>query len=181
MNRFTLGGLACGLALLAAACSTGGGLSGNGPFGSGGPNSGTICAWTRPGGVVYDGFEAFSNTGGTATIDKVALVDARNLRLVTAWVVPITGTLVRVGQGYPSASSLASDAPGVRWELRQHIPDAVVRHTHGQEGINLVLVVKPSGKVGTAKAINLYYEVGETRYLRHFADGLRIQVGRTCH
>jgi hypothetical protein len=43
VNRVTLGGLACGLALLAACGSSG--LSDNGPFGNGGPNSGTISAF----------------------------------------------------------------------------------------------------------------------------------------
>jgi hypothetical protein len=75
-----------------------------------------------------------------------------------------------IGKGYPS--------PGRAW---QHIPGAVVHHTHGQEVISLVVVVKPSGKLGTATAINLYYEAGGTHYLRQFTDGLQIQVGRTCH
>jgi len=35
---------------------------------------------------VQDGFEEFDDTGGTATIDKVALVHPRHLRLVAAWV-----------------------------------------------------------------------------------------------
>src|SRR5215472_5895744 len=76
MNRVTQGGLACGLALLLAACSSG--LSDNGPLGNSGQNSGTICDWAAPGGVVQDGFEEFNDTGGTATIDKVALVHPRH-------------------------------------------------------------------------------------------------------
>src|SRR5215469_10852031 len=79
VNRVTLGGLACGLALLLAAGCGGGGLSENGPFGNSGQNSGTICAWTTPGGVVHDGFEEFYDTGGTATVDRVALVEPRHL------------------------------------------------------------------------------------------------------
>jgi hypothetical protein len=181
VNRVTMAGLACGLALLlAAACSSSGGLSTNGPFGNGGPNSGTLGQCTPPGQVVYDGIEEFPNAGGTATIQKVALVDPRNLRLLTAWVVPTTGTLVGEGLGYPTASSLASTTSGVRWGLRQRIPGAVVRHTRGQEVINLVIVVKPSGKVGTAKAVNLYYEAGGTHYLLRYPYGLDIPVRRTC-
>jgi hypothetical protein len=175
-----LGGLACGLALLlAAACSsTSGKLSTNGPFGNGGPDSGTICAWTRPGGVVHDSFDEFPNTGGTATIDKVALVDPRHLRLVTAWVVPTNGPLGDSGPGYPPASGYA---PGFRWGQRQRIPGAIVRHTRGQDVINLVIVIKPSGKLGTATAVNLYYESAGTRYLLHFPYGYKIWVGHTCH
>lgn len=46
--------------------------------------------------------------------------------------------------------------------------------------ISLVVVVKPSGKVGTATAINLYYKSGETRYLLHFPYGLQVPVGHKC-
>jgi len=136
VNRVTKGGLACGLALLLAAACSSGGLSTNGPFGNGGPDSGTFNTCARPGQVVHDGFDEFPNTGGTATITRVAPVAPRHLRLLAAWVVPTTGPLVDVGRGFPSVSRLASEAPGVRWELRQRIPGAVVRHTRGQEVID---------------------------------------------
>jgi hypothetical protein len=169
VNRVTVAGLACGLALLlATACSsTRGGLPTNGSFGNGGPNSGTVGQCVPPGQVAYSGFEDFPNTGGTATIDRVTLVDPRHLHLVAAWVIPTPnpGVGVGVGQGYPTASSVASDTPGLRWEFRQRIPGAVVRHTRGQESINLVIVIKPSGNVGTAKAIDLYYQTAGTHYL----------------
>jgi len=107
-------------------------------------------------------------------------VDPRNLRLAIAWVVPTTGTLVGEGLGYPTASSLASTTSGVRWGQRQRVPGAVVRHTPGHDLIDLVLVAKPSGKVGMAKAINLYYQAGGTHYLLHYPYGLKISVSRTC-
>lgn len=176
VNRVTLGGPACGLALLLAACSSGK-LSDNGPFGNGGPNSGTLCAWTRPGEVFHDSFDEFPNTGGTATIDKVALVNPRHMRLVTAWVVPTNGPLGDSGPGYPPASGYS---PGYRWGQRQRIPGAVVRHTRGQDVINLVIVVKLFAKLGTATAVNLYYESAGTHYLLHFPYGYKIWVGRTC-
>lgn len=171
MSRVTLGGLACGLALLllAAACGSGG-LSTNGPLGTSGQNSGTLCDWATPGGVVQEGFEEFNDTGGTVTVDKVALVDPRHLRLLAAWVAegnyPVGEA---IGRGYPS--------PTKAWK---HIPGAILHHTHGQEVINLVIVVKPSGTLGTATAINMYYESGGTHYLRHFTDGLKIPVGHKC-
>jgi hypothetical protein len=182
VNRPTIGGLACGLALLlAAACSsTGGKLSANGPFGNVDSNSGTNGLCARPGQFVHDGFEEFPNAGGTATLDKVTLVATRHLHLVAAWVLPTTGPLVDIGWGYPTASSLASAAPGVRWKLRQRIPGAVVRHTHGREVINLVILVKPSGRHATVKAVDLYYEVGGTHYLLHFPFGLDISVRSNC-
>jgi hypothetical protein len=145
------------------------------------PVLGTVIDCARPGGVAYSGFEAFHNTGGTATTERVTLVHPRNLQLVAAWVVPITGTdLIGVGSGYPSASDLASTAPGAQWGQRQRVSSAVVRHTRGHDLIDLVVVVKPSGKVGTAKAINLYYQADGTHYLLHVPYGLKISVNRTC-
>jgi hypothetical protein len=179
VKRVTLGGLACGLALLLAACSsTSSGLSNNGPFGNGGPNSGTICAFTKPGEVLHDSFDEFPNKGGTATIDKVALVDPRRLRLVTAWVVPTNGPLGDTGPGYPPASGYL---PGFRWGQRQRIPGAIVRHTRGKDVYNLVIVMKPSGKLGMATAVNLYYESAGSHYLLHFPWGYQVPVGHTCH
>ena len=176
VNRVTLGGLACGLALLLAACGSSG-LSDNGPFGNGGPNSGTICLLAKmPGGVTHDSFDAFPNRGGTATIDKVALVHPRHIRLIAAWVVPTNGSFGNAGPGYPSASAYP---PGI-WARRQRIPGAVVRHTRGQDLLNLVLVMRPSGKFGTATAVNLYYKSGGTRYLLHFPYGYKIEIGRRC-
>jgi hypothetical protein len=178
-----MGGLACRLALLlTTACTSSATLSTNGPFGSAGPNSGGICVPARPGEVAYDGFEQFPNTGGRATIGKVRLVHPRHLRLVAAWVLPTNGSHegVGVGAGYPTASSVASGASGARWDLRQPIPGAVVRHTHGKRAIALVIVVKPSGKVGTSTAVDLYYESAGTPYLLHFPYGFTVRVGRTC-
>ena len=171
MNRVTLGGLACGLALLvlAAACGSGG-LSTDGPLGTSGQNSGTLCDWATPGGVVQDGFEEFNDTGGMATIDKVRLVHPRHLRLLAAWVAEGNSLVGEaIGRGYPH--------PTRAWK---HVPGAVVHPNHGQEVINLVIVVKPSGTLGTATAIDMFYHVGGTRYLRRFTDGLRIPVGHKC-
>ena len=176
-----MGGLACGLALLAIACTSSTGPAAGGPFhGKGSTIPETVCDWARPGGVVYDGFDAFQNAGGTATISRAALAQSHHLRLVAAWVVPIAGTpLVGVGQGYPSASGLATTAPGTQWERRQRVPGAVVGHTSGHDLYNLVLIVRPSGTVGTAKAIKLYYEASGTHYLMHLPHGLNIWVGRS--
>ena len=118
---------------------------------------------------MQDGFEEFNDTGGTATIDKVALVHPRHLRLIAAWVAEGKSPVGEVGRGYPH--------PTKAWK---HIPGAVVHPNHGQEVINLVIVVKPSGGLGTATAIDMYYHVGGTHYLRPFTDGLRIPVGHKC-
>ncbi len=182
MNRVITGGLACGLALLLTASCGSSGLDTDGPFGGSGPNTGRICSPARPGGVAYDGFENFPNRGGPATITKVRLAHARHLRLVAAWVIltPSPGVGVGVGGGYPTASSVARYAPGLRWSTRQAIPGAVVRHTHGQQSINLVIVAKTSGKAGTSTAVDLYYESAGRRYLLHYPYGFDVKVARSC-
>lgn len=41
-------------------------------------------------------------------------------------------------------------------------------------------VVKPSGRVATVKAVDLYYEADGTHYLLHFPYGLDIPVRSNC-
>jgi hypothetical protein len=179
VNRVMLGGLACGLALLlTTSCTSGSRLDTDGPFGSGGTNSGTLCEQIRPGGVLHDSFDAFRNADGPARISKVTLVDARHLRLLAAWVVPTSGPLGDSGPGYPRPSDFQ---PGFHWGRRQSIPGAIVRHTHGHDLVNLVIVVKPTSQIGTATAVNLYYEAAGTRYLIHFPIGYQVPVGHRCH
>ena len=169
MNRATLGGLACavGLALPLAAC--GSGLSDNGPFGNGGSNSGSVCQSTTPGGVLQDGFEEFNDTGGRATIDKVALVRPRHLRLMQAWVHEGKGPIGTLGPGYPRPT-----------RALEHVPGAVVHNTGKQDVIQVVIVVKPSGKLGSATAVNLYYHSAGTHYLLHYPFGVQVPVGHKC-
>ncbi len=38
-----------------------------------------------------------------------------------------------------------------------------------------VIVAKPSGKVGTSTAVDLYYEAAGTRYLLHFPYGFTVR------
>ncbi len=106
----------------------------------------------------------------------------RNLRLVAAWVLPTSGALEGVGvdAGYPTASKLASGGSGAHWDLRERIPGAVVQHTHGHRAIALVIVAKPTGKVGTSKAVDLYYESAGKHYLLHYPYGFTVKVARTC-
>ena len=126
---------------------------------------------------MHDSFDAFRNAGGLARISKVTLVHPRHLRLVAAWVVPTSGPLGDSGPGYPRASEFQ---PGFHWGKRQVIPGAMVRHTHGRDLINLVIVMKPTAKIGTATAVNLYYKSAGTRYLIHFPIGYKIPVGGHC-
>jgi hypothetical protein len=173
---FALGGLACGLALLAAACGGSSG-SGAGPFGPpDGP--GAVCGGTPKGGVLAYGPEEFVNKGSTAVIQRVYLVDPDHLRMLAAWAVPITGTnLYGVESGYPPLPGLA---PGIDWAHRQAAKGAVIPHSGGHDVINMVLVVKPSGKEGTAKAFAIAYRVGAAHYLLTERIFLEVPNGGLC-
>jgi hypothetical protein len=165
------GGLAAGLALLLAGCSSGGsGLNTDGPFGNSKvPYSGGQCVSVSRGEVVTIGVLDFPDHGGRARIEKIVLADPRDLQLVTAWAVPITGTdLLGVFPGYPPLGVKGKGppklAPGVQWGRRQRADGAVISHTPGQDVINLVLVVKASAVTGSAKDVLVDYQSAGADY-----------------
>jgi hypothetical protein len=76
--------------ILLAGCA-GGNAVNTRPFGNGG-TPGKECVSLPLGSVLSYGFEEFSNSGqSTAIISKVALADAHHLRILAAYIVPITG------------------------------------------------------------------------------------------
>jgi len=175
----TAGGLAFGLALLLCGCGSSDGPNTSGPFGHAGTDRWVQCFPVPRGGVgTFAGLE-FSNRGGPARIERVTLADAHNLQIVSAWAVPITGLdLMGMFAGYPPVGYKGSFpghlAPGVQWDQRQRVVAAVIPHSQGQDVVNLVLVLKPSGVVGTAKDVDVNYVSGGTHYLRDF--GVTVQV-----
>ena len=97
-------------ALLAAAflagCSSGPAMN-TGPFGNGG-SPGEECIEVPAGKVLSYGFEAFSNSGPAATIERAGLADPHGLRVLAAYAVPITGTdLYGVWFGYPPTARIS--------------------------------------------------------------------------
>lgn len=91
------------------------------------------------------GITVLRNSGqSNAVIEKVTLLDARNLRLTASYVVPITGnTDYGSWQEYPPAPP----QHGVEWSQHTlargaHIPPQV-----GPQHANLVTVLKPTGRI----------------------------------
>jgi DNA-binding beta-propeller fold protein YncE len=109
--------------LVLAGCSTGPG--GPGPLGDGG-TQGTLCSQVAKGQVLSDGFDALRNTGDApATIDSVSLANPHGLRLLTAYIIPITGrSLYGVRSGFPPAAALD---PGVLWSRRHLAAGATIQ------------------------------------------------------
>jgi hypothetical protein len=171
-----IGGLAAGLALLlAAGCSSG--LSTDGPFGKSASGLGSECIPVPRNGVGTFAPLAFGNTGGPARITKVTLVGAHHLKIVAAWVIPITGSdLMGVFSGYPPGPPFAR-SPGIEWNRRQHADRAVIPHLPGQAVYNLILVLRPSGAQGTASSEDIYYQSGGTQYLLNLGIGIQLING----
>jgi hypothetical protein len=173
-GRVTRWGLACGLALFTA-CSSANAVN-TGPFGGGG-EPGSLCVPVGRGGVLSYGFDAFSNTGRTATIERVALTDPHGLRMLAAYVVPITGhTLYGVLTGYPPARGLPAD---VHWDRRQPANGAVIPHSRGTQ-YNLVLVLKPAGTKGTARSVDVFYRAAGQEYHLQTTTRIEVLAGRAC-
>jgi hypothetical protein len=173
-RRLTRWGLACGLALLAA-CSSANAVN-TGPFGGGG-DPGSLCVPVGRNGVLSYGLDAFTNSGGTATIERVALTDPHGLRIVAAYVVPVTGnTLYGVLSGYPPARGLP---PGVLWDRRQRANGAVIPRSRGTQ-YNLVLVLKPAATKGTARSVDVFYRAAGQEYHLRTTTRIEVLAGPAC-
>ena len=174
VRRLPRWGLACGLALLAA-CSSAPAVN-TGPFGGGGDSS-SLCVPVGRGGVLSYGLNAFTNTGGTARIERVALTDPHDLRIVAAYVVPVTGnTLYGVLSGYPPARGLPAD---VQWDRRQRANGAAIPHSRGIQ-YNLVLVLKPAGTKGTARSVDVFYRAAGQGYHLQTTTRIEVLAGPAC-
>ena len=174
VRRLPRWGLACGLALLAA-CSSAPAVN-TGPFGGGGDSS-SLCVPVGRGGVLSYGLNAFTNTGGTARIERVALTDPHDLRIVAVYVVPVTGnTLYGVLSGYPPARGLPAD---VQWDRRQRANGAAIPHSRGIQ-YNLVLVLKPAGTKGTARSVDVFYRAAGQDYHLQTTTRIEVLAGPAC-
>ena len=150
-----------------------------GPFGGQGETIGTICVPIEPGQVVADGFNAISNNGqATAVIGRVEPVSPHGLRLLAAYVVPITGHILYGAQaGYPPLP----DAPrGFQWGERQKADGARVPHTSGPHAMNLLLVLGTRGARSTHKGVDVWYHVRGQHYHLRTGVGLIALVAKSC-
>ena len=165
--------VAAAVAVCLAGCSSGI-IFNSGPLG-GQDGTGITCAptvgWR---GVVTYGSIFANSSASHVFIDKVSLADPRGLRMLAAYVVPVTGdSIIGFVQGYPSGKLLPSDEP---WSQRQRADGAIVKHSRGQAVTSLLAVFKPTRNPGWARGINIYYHSsdGQRHLLR---QGLQILVG----
>lgn len=149
-------------AVILMASSCGGDPAVNsGPLGDGG-DPGGICVPIRPGQVESWGITELINTGrSNAVIETTRLDSARRLRIVDAYVVPITGPQ-EYGSwfGYPPAPYQR----GVEWSQRTRAKGARVPPRSGSRHADLLIVLQPAGPVAKARGITVLYREGGTQY-----------------
>jgi hypothetical protein len=121
--------------------------------------------------VLSDGFTALQYSGtGPAAILSVTLASPRNLRLLGAWVVPVTGhVLYGVRSGWPPAWARRTPADGDR-----------IPASPGTQVSSLLLAVQPGAGTGTAAGVRVSYRAaGQDRW---FQTQIRLVVpdGGTC-
>ena len=164
---------AAAVAVFLPGCSSGV-IFNSGPLGGQG-STGINCAPTTGwGGVVSYGTIEFANTSASPVlITKVSLADPHGLRMLAAYVVPVTGTYISgFVQGYPPGKLMPSDE---HWAQCQRADGATIKHSRGRGVTNLIAVLKPTRNPGWARGINIYYHSGGQRYL--LRQGLQILVG----
>jgi hypothetical protein len=130
-----------------------------------------------PDGVLSYAVEEFSNGGSqTAVITSVALVRPENLRVLAAYVVPITGHyLIGVMPGFPPSHL----GPGVQWSHRQRAVGARIPPS-GDVVTNLLLVLKPTTETGSAQGVQVYYEVSGQEYIWQTSTEVTVKVTTSC-
>jgi hypothetical protein len=149
-----------------------------GPLGNGGTPGG-ICAPVASGQPLSWGITYLGNTGGSdAVIEKVALVNPRNARLVASYVVPITGNNEYGSMpGYPPPQHLP---PGVHWGAHQSVPGARVTPAQGRDHADLVTVILPTGPLAEVQAIDVVYQEFCTNYHMQTHYRFVLLVGKAC-
>jgi hypothetical protein len=98
--------------------------------------------------------------------------------VLAAYVLPVTGTdLYGVWFGYPPAAHIPR---GVHWLQRQRADGARIPHSRGRGTNNLLLVIKPTAKVGSARGVDVFYRSSGQQYHLRTATRLRVKVGARC-
>ena len=175
--------VAATLALIGCVAATAAGCTATvvsgGPL-SGGSEQGTECGPVPHGGVLSYGGTALEYSGtGPADVTSVTLASPHDLRLLAAWVLPVTGeaSLYGVRAGWPPAPGLPA---GTGWAQRQPADGARIPGPASTRTVSLLLVVKPSGTVGTAAGILVSYRAGGQDYQFQTQIQLVVENGGNC-
>jgi len=113
----------------------------------------------------------------TAVITPVALVKPQNLRVLAAYVVPVTGHyLIGVMPGFPPSHL----GPGVQWSHRQRAVGARIPPSGRDVVTNLLLVLKPATMTGSAQGVQVSYEVSGQEYIWQTSTAVTVKVTTSC-
>jgi len=170
------------LATVSAGCDSTAALD-TGPLGNGGQPGVECDPVHNSTQSLTNGFTALSNSSTSpVVIDRVALDDPQHLRLLGAYIVPITGhTLIGDWAAFPPTASELALAPGAEWAQRVAAAGARIGPDRPNQVVNLIVVVKPEGPAGTTKGLDIYYSGGGTQYHMLTTTQFRVVVSPPDH
>jgi hypothetical protein len=160
-RRSTVGGLAAGLALLAAGCTG----SGPPPLGNGNGSSGLQCT---PGKTLADGFYTLQNTSDqTVTVTSVRLIGGAGQKMTSpAYLVPIDHTVL-IGLNYWPVH-------WPTWKDRKRVPATIAPHA----ATNLVFAQTRTSEHPKSATVQVSYTAGGNSYI--LTELVRVLVGVKC-
>jgi hypothetical protein len=165
-------GLACGLAL--AACGSSG-PSSNGPLGPLG-NPTTTCTPLRPGEALSDGYLTMTNNStGTLTIERVGLASPRNIRLLGAYIVPVTRNAIGDLDGWPPLPGQL--LPGIQWRNRHRPAGARVRPGDTIDPVVGLAITAGHTKASENGQLIYYRDASGNQYVLHTNIQVQLQTG----
>jgi hypothetical protein len=158
-----------------AGCSS---AASNGPLGGPG-DRGQECVAVRPGGVISYGVTPLDNHGPvTVVLDHVGLADPHGLRVLAAYDVPgPSNFLYGLYLGYPPGHPLA---PGIDWAAHRKAAGAKLPPTKKSRLDSLLLVIKATGRRGTASGVDIWYRAGSKQYFLQTATSILTVDRRDC-
>lgn len=147
---------------LSSACGASKGASTDGPLAAD-QDPGISCLQKKPG----EGSRAFTlgmnvlrNTGDEpVSLGDVSLLNAKDARVGSAWIVKVQSTAIGDGTGFPSEGATADAAT---WATRQPVEDTTIP-PHG-EGYNLVIELKASSAHPSTAGTELTYSAQGKTY-----------------
>jgi hypothetical protein len=124
------------------------------------------CVSDPPGALQTDGFDSLTNQGNqVAVIERLSLRSPHRLRMVGAYLVPLTGNgEAGIWPGFPPpVRQLAREAPEVDWGKRVLPRNARLLPGHR---VNTVLGLQATSRQdGSAAGLAVHYRVGSQQYL----------------
>lgn len=119
------------------------------------------------------------NSGhAVAVVERVALNEPHHLAIEEAWIVPIHNSATfGAFQGWPQDHV----PPGVKWSQRVKATGARVPPARHGRSADLVVVLKLTGRKGTARNIDVFYRESGQQYHFRYNTSVGLTQDPTCN